>query len=215
MRFPFTGNYRMLGADQKKRPVVVCTDASRVTLVSCLIATRRGALAIGQYGCLNPLLIVAETPDCVKAPSNPMRAEIRRANDGVQLDHTELTMHRRIRTHLPYYPALTAIWHDKPGNYLFCKWNGQTWAIQHAGECTSFRTRMPSHERWPEALRDYGVTQAFSHINEGGEGARQTEERDIIQAYNPPMNVHHRTDGLGTGGLGLSGLGRSLLNEKK
>jgi len=112
-------------------------------------------------------------------------------------------------------------WLDKPGNYLFCKWNGQSWIIQYAGECQSFSARLPGHDRWEEAVRDYGVTVAFSHITQGGVDARQREERDLIQAYNPPMNTHHRTNALAdvSGALGriggLSPLARSLLNGKR
>jgi hypothetical protein len=121
-----------------------------------------------------------------------------------------------------YYPTMPgSTWLDKPGNYLFCKWNARNWVIQYAGECQSFSTRIPTHERWGEAVRDYGVTMAFSHVTQGGVDARQREERDLIQAYNPPMNIHHRTNALGdvAGALGqiggLSPLGQSLLNGKR
>ena len=123
-----------------------------------------------------------------------------------------------------YHPAMPgSFWLDKPGNYLFCRWTLQGWVIQYVGECQSFSVRMPSHERWDEAVRDYGVTLAFSHLTGGGADVRQREERDLIQAYDPPMNVQHRPNPLS--GMqptelanrlgGLSPLGRSLLNGKR
>jgi hypothetical protein len=116
-----------------------------------------------------------------------------------------------------YYSAdQGSTWLSGAGNYLFCKWNGCAWMVQYAGECGSFAARMPNHERWEEGVRDYGVTQAFSHITEGGEKARQTEEQDIIRAYNPPMNVQHRTDATARDwGAGLSPLAQSLLRGRK
>src|ERR1700689_5338686 len=81
------------------------------------------------------------------------------------------------------------VWPDIAGNYMFCGWNGQAWIAQYMGECESFNTRMPpKHERWAEAIGQYGVTDIFYHVNQAGEAARQREERDLIQAYNPPMN---------------------------
>lgn len=122
-----------------------------------------------------------------------------------------------------YFPAdLSQPWKKEGGNYLFCSWNGQAWVIQYVGECQSFTTRMPpNHERWDEAARDYGATQIFGHLTPTGEDARKREERDLIAAYNPPMNIHHRTNALNdvAGALGrvggLSPLGQSLLNGKR
>jgi hypothetical protein len=88
------------------------------------------------------------------------------------------------------------------------------------GECEKFSDRIPRHDRWDEAVREYGVTQIFSRINPDGVDARRREERDIIQAYNPPMNVQHRTNHLQSmqqaGGIaGLSLLGQPLLRGKR
>ena len=93
------------------------------------------------------------------------------------------------------------IWKQAPGNYIFVKQAAGSWKLLYAGQCDDFSKRMPRHDRWAEAVT-LGVTHVFSHTGSAEENVRKTEERDIIQAHNPPMNVQHRTDGRsGFGGL--------------
>jgi hypothetical protein len=52
------------------------------------------------------------------------------------------------------------------------------------------------------------VTRIFGHVTAGGEDARKREERDLIAAYNPPMNVQHRTNALMSPAATAAALGR-------
>jgi len=86
-----------------------------------------------------------------------------------------------------------SMWLDVPANYLWITWTSQGWTIKYAGEADALATRFGNHERWAEAVRDYGVTHVVTRINQGGVNARRAEERDIIRLHNPPMNTQHRT----------------------
>lgn len=90
-------------------------------------------------------------------------------------------------------------WKKAPGNYVFTKQTAAGWLILYAGQCDDFSTRMSNHDRIADAV-SLGGTHIFSHVGNPKETIRKMEERDIIQAYNPPMNVQHRTtDGRGFG----------------
>lgn len=79
------------------------------------------------------------------------------------------------------------------GNYGFLKRlpNGNFTPL-YWGECKSFSTRFPNHERLAEAVR-LGLAQVVGHTTPAGESARKGEERDLIAFWNPPMNVQHRS----------------------
>jgi hypothetical protein len=62
------------------------------------------------------------------------------------------------------------------------------------GVADSLRDRIPNHERFDDAIRA-GATHVMTHTTPAGEAARIAEERDLIQQWNPPLNVHHRTTG--------------------
>lgn len=78
------------------------------------------------------------------------------------------------------------------GNYAFVKQlpNGNFVPL-YFGEASDLRARIPSHDRWSDAKRA-GVTHVMAHMTPGGEAAQLAEERDLIQQWNPPLNVHHR-----------------------
>ncbi len=78
------------------------------------------------------------------------------------------------------------------GNYAFVKQlaNGNFTPL-YFGEGGDLRDRIPNHERWGDAVRA-GMTRVMAHKTEGGAKARLDEERDLIQQWNPPLNVHHR-----------------------
>jgi hypothetical protein len=82
-------------------------------------------------------------------------------------------------------------WNDAPGNYAFAYLLGGFWYLVYVGQCDSFSRRIPSHERWAEAVRR-GATHVLAQTNTAGELARLTQERDIISRYHPTMNVQHR-----------------------
>ena len=77
------------------------------------------------------------------------------------------------------------------GNYMFVKQlpNGN-WVPVYIGECENFKTRLPNHERWAEAVR-LGATHLMTHTTPTGEQARLVEERDLIEYWNPPLNTQH------------------------
>jgi hypothetical protein len=81
------------------------------------------------------------------------------------------------------------------GNYVFAKLLADsTYLPLYFGEAANLQSRIPTHEKWPEALR-LGATHVLAHSTPAGEQARLSEERDVIQYWNPPLNVQHRQIG--------------------
>jgi hypothetical protein len=81
------------------------------------------------------------------------------------------------------------------GNYAFAKQvANNNFVPLYFGESHNLQDRIPGHEVWEEALR-LGATHVMAHTTPAGEDARCDEERDLIQRWNPPMNVQHRTAG--------------------
>ncbi len=78
------------------------------------------------------------------------------------------------------------------GNYAFVKQlaNGNFLPL-YFGQAEDLKARIPNHDRWDEAKRA-GVTHVMAHTTPAGEQARLDEERDLIQQWNPPLNVQHR-----------------------
>jgi hypothetical protein len=81
------------------------------------------------------------------------------------------------------------------GNYVFLKQlpNGNFVPV-YFGQAEDLNDRLPGHERWAEAVR-LGATHVAAHTTPAGEQARLDEERDLIERWNPPLNVQHRTTG--------------------
>lgn len=81
------------------------------------------------------------------------------------------------------------------GNYAFVKRlpNGNFVPI-YFGIADNLSNRISNHERFDDAVRA-GATHVMAHTTPAGEAARIAEERDLIQQWNPPLNVHHRTTG--------------------
>jgi hypothetical protein len=78
------------------------------------------------------------------------------------------------------------------GNYAFVKKLADgTYTPLYFGEGGDLQARIPNHDRWDDARRA-GMTHVMAHKTEGGEKARLAEEYDLIQRWNPPLNVHHR-----------------------
>lgn len=79
------------------------------------------------------------------------------------------------------------------GNYIFTK-PGATAGkevVLYIGQADDLSRRLSTHERWEEAKR-VGATRVYAHLTQGGESVRCAEERDLIQRWNPPLNVQHR-----------------------
>ena len=87
--------------------------------------------------------------------------------------------------------SISSPWNDVPGNYVFAGQQGGIWQLLYVGQCDSFSERIPSHERWAEAVQR-GATHVLAQTNTAGEPARLAQERDIIGRHQPPMNVQHR-----------------------
>jgi hypothetical protein len=81
------------------------------------------------------------------------------------------------------------------GNYVFAKQLPDgSYLPLYFGEAGDLQARIPTHERWAETVR-LGATHILAHTTQGGETARQNEERDLIQYWNPALNVQHRVTG--------------------
>lgn len=127
----------------------------------------------------------------------------------------------------PYdYPIVNfvpgIVWNPYPANYAFIRLRhelglGAKIDVLYFGETDNLAKRPmpPGHDRWLEALA-IGVTHVLCRVNHGGQAARQSEEQDLIAAYNPPLNVQHRTGIAGqSGGLGTLGqVGLGLLGRR-
>lgn len=81
---------------------------------------------------------------------------------------------------------------DVAGNYMFVRQlpNGNYVPV-YIGQCDNLQGRCSTHERAADA-RAAGATLMMAHTTLTGEQARLDEERDLIQKWNPPLNVHHR-----------------------
>jgi hypothetical protein len=92
-------------------------------------------------------------------------------------------------------PRDSAAIQDVAGNYAFVKQlaTGNFIPI-YFGIADSLQNRIPNHERFDDAVKA-GATHVMAHTTPAGEAARIAEERDLIQRWNPPLNVHHRTTG--------------------
>ena len=81
-------------------------------------------------------------------------------------------------------------WHDKPGIYIFARPISTGWSAQYVGQTDSFRDRIPNHPRWQGAVRR-GATHVHARVVTQST-KRDTLERDLIAALEPPMNVYLR-----------------------
>jgi hypothetical protein len=91
-------------------------------------------------------------------------------------------------------PTLASSIKAEAGNYVFAKQMQNGFVQLYFGVADSLQARIPSHEKWAEA-RALGVTHVLSHSTPAGEQARLAEERDLIQYWNPALNVQHRVTG--------------------
>jgi hypothetical protein len=97
-------------------------------------------------------------------------------------------------------------WFEVPGNYGFGSIRpgiGAEWEFAYFGEAENLKKRIPSHERWLEAVA-LGAIHILAHANWGTAEARKDEERRLIGRYNPILNRQHRT---GIGIFPQSGFG--------
>lgn len=85
------------------------------------------------------------------------------------------------------YPASSDRWNEVGGLYIFARLDPGGWVPLYVGQTENFRNRLSHHDRWQEATR-----RGATHIHARTEVDREERvriERDLIQAYQPLMNV--------------------------
>lgn len=81
------------------------------------------------------------------------------------------------------------------GNYAFVKQLPTGLFVPiYFGIAEDLSDRIAYHDRWTDALRA-GLTHVMGHTTPAGALAREAEERDLIQRWNPALNVQHRRVG--------------------
>lgn len=78
------------------------------------------------------------------------------------------------------------LFNEVPGVYIFAR-PDRWWFALYVGQTESFASRLPYHERWPEAARQ-GATHIHARI-EPDYTRRCDLEARLIQTLAPPMNT--------------------------
>jgi hypothetical protein len=96
------------------------------------------------------------------------------------------------KTYRYWFSAFTDSFKDEGGNYMFVMQlpNGN-YLPAYIGQAVSLNGRIPNHDRMEEA-KGVGATQVMSHTTPAGEQARLDEEQDLIELWQPALNVRHR-----------------------
>lgn len=77
--------------------------------------------------------------------------------------------------------------------YAFAAWTGLGWRIHYIGRADILSERLKSHDKQLTATM-MGMTHVLVHIpTELDPIPFKEAEKRLIAAYNPPLNVHHRT----------------------
>jgi excinuclease UvrABC nuclease subunit len=85
----------------------------------------------------------------------------------------------------------SAGWNPTAGIYIFCGVTPQNqWRPLYIGQANDFRSRFGNHETWPGALA-LGATHIHAMVVPL-QAHRDQIEQELIRAYDPPLNVHHR-----------------------
>ncbi len=93
------------------------------------------------------------------------------------------------------YEHVNLGWSEVGGLYVFA---GQRlddsgilrWHPLYVGKTQDFSARLPTHERWPEAVQA-GATHVHARTEPLAK-KREALEKKLIEAYEPPLNVEHR-----------------------
>jgi hypothetical protein len=108
---------------------------------------------------------------------------------------TQISTARWLDYSLIIYDPATVTWNAVSGVYAFAGRDAQgIWRPLYIGQADTFRTRpMPpgNHERWAEAVR-LGATHVHA-LTVPLAAMRDLVERRLIAAYQPPLNIHHRS----------------------
>lgn len=90
-------------------------------------------------------------------------------------------------------PLADAGWNEVPGVYIFCRSSGLFgWSMLYVGETNSLHRRLTaSHEQWLAGLR-MGMTNVHALLVRD-ETVRLQIEKELIQAFDPPLNKRNRS----------------------
>jgi excinuclease UvrABC nuclease subunit len=83
-----------------------------------------------------------------------------------------------------------ASWNAVGGVYIFAGIKDNFWRAYYIGQAESFKTRMLNHDKWDEA-RELGATHVHAMTIQQA-ASRDAIERDLIQSFQPQLNVQHR-----------------------
>lgn len=83
-------------------------------------------------------------------------------------------------------------WNEVGGIYIMTGLNFplNLWTAQYIGETDNYHSRIPSHGMWPLAVR-LGATHVHAMVVEQ-EATRLAIERELIEAFQPPLNTQHK-----------------------
>lgn len=87
------------------------------------------------------------------------------------------------------------------GNYMFVKLTNNGWVPIYVGIADDLSDRIPTHEKKQEAILN-GATHVMAHL-QSDLNLRKSEEADLIQYFQPVLNIHHKKPKTGLGGLGF------------
>lgn len=77
---------------------------------------------------------------------------------------------------------------SSPGNYVFAReTESKTYQPVYIGQTSDLSERFDNHHKMP-CIKRNGATHICAHKNSSGETARQDEESDLIENYNPVCN---------------------------
>ncbi|MFO0823185.1 MAG: hypothetical protein U0792_08700 [Gemmataceae bacterium] len=90
-----------------------------------------------------------------------------------------------------YDPQNNITWNRVAGVYVFCGLNrNNQWVALYIGQTNCFAERMPTHERWQEAVRR-GATHVHA-MTVPLAANRDRIEEELIRVYQPPLNTAPR-----------------------
>jgi excinuclease UvrABC nuclease subunit len=82
-------------------------------------------------------------------------------------------------------------WNAVAGLYIFAAMNSEgRWFPLYVGQAESLAERIPTHERWQEAVR-LGATHVHARVVANGM-MRDSLETELIQVFQPRLNVQKK-----------------------
>jgi len=85
---------------------------------------------------------------------------------------------------------ITANWNDAAGIYMFASQDSSgNWTVYYVGQTDSFKNRLPTHERWAEAVRSGATTVLACTVTV--QTMRDLVEKELCQQLQPNLNTHH------------------------